>query len=102
MKQITRLLVVLASLSLVGCMGESTVTEVEPAVQPDQLVTTLEKVAETGEYDEVITGLTMGLEQSGHMDQAVAVQSFRNLSGPEEVKKLARALVKQIRKDGAP
>ena len=102
MKQKTHLLVVLAGLCLVGCSSGSEVVEIEPAVPEDQLVTTLETIAETGDYSEVLTSLTMGLEQAGHMDQAVAVQGFRNLPGPDDVKKLARALAKKIRKDGAP
>ena len=98
MNQISKVMVVLAGLFLVGCASEPEVVEVDPAVPPDQLVATLEKIAETGDYIETLNGLTMGLEQAGRMDEAVAVQNFSNLPGSEAVKKEARRLANHLQK----
>lgn len=101
MNQISKVMIVLAGLCLVGCASETETVEVDPAVPADQLVATLEKIAETGEYYEILNGLTMGLEQAGRMDEAVAVQNFSNLPGSEEVKKSARKLAQRLQKDAA-
>lgn len=98
MNQISKVMVALAGLCLVGCASETEMVEVDPAVPADQLVATLEKIAETGEYYEILSGLTMGLEQAGRMDEAVAVQNFNNLPGSEEVKKSARQLAQRLQK----
>lgn len=98
MIRLSKVMVVLAGLCVAGCASETETVEVDPAVPADQLVATLEQIAETGEYFEILNGLTMGLEQAGRMDEAVAVQNFNNLSGSEEVKKSARKLAERLQK----
>ncbi len=89
----------LLTLSLIGCSNSSTAApEVSPGLTRDQLIPTLQKIAETGKYDDVLQDLTVGLENAGHMEQAVAVQSFQEFSKPEDVKKLATKVVSSIKK----
>jgi hypothetical protein len=89
----------LLTLTLIGCSGNaSTTPEVSPGLTQDQLVPTLQKIAETGQYDTVLQDLTVGLENAGHMEQAVTVQRFNELSDPEDIKKLAAQVMKQIQK----
>ncbi len=95
------LVILFLTLTLVGCESNSTAApEVSPGLSQNQLVPTLEKIAETGEYFDVLQDLTVGLENAGHMEQAVAVQSFQELSDPEDVKKLAAKVVETIKKQG--
>lgn len=98
MKQLSKVVVLLTGMLAAGCAVDNEVVEVDPAVPADQLVATLEKIAETGDYNESLSGLTMGLEQAGRMDEAVAVQNFRNLPGSDEVKKVARKLAQKLQK----
>ncbi len=89
----------LLTLTLIGCSGgASTTPEVSPGLTQDQLVPTLQKIAETGQYDAVLQDLTVGLENAGHMEQAVTVQRFNELSNPEDIKKLAAQVMKSINK----
>ncbi|QDU50153.1 hypothetical protein [Gimesia panareensis] len=89
----------LLTLTLIGCSGSTpAVPEVSPGLTQDQLVPTLQKIAETGQYDTVLQDLTVGLENAGHMEQAVTVQRFNELSDPEDVKKLAAQVVDTIQK----
>lgn len=89
----------LLTLTLIGCSGSaSTTPEVSPGLTQDQLVPTLQKIAETGQYDAVLQDLTVGLENAGHMEQAVTVQRFNELSDPEDIKKLAAQVVATIQK----
>lgn len=101
MKQVQLTTVVLFWLCLIGCATDTATVEMEPPLDADQLVSTLEEIAETGNFTDVQTSLTSGLEKQGHMAQAVAVQTFQKLSGPDEVKKLARNLAKQLRSSPA-
>ncbi|HBL44816.1 hypothetical protein [Gimesia sp.] len=87
------------TLTLIGCESSSTAApEVSPGLSQNQLVPTLQKIAETGEYSAVLQDLTVGLENAGYMEQAVTVQSFNDLSDPEDVKKLAAKLVETMKK----
>ncbi|WP_417378451.1 hypothetical protein [Gimesia sp.] len=87
------------TLTLVGCESSSTAApEVSPGLTQNQLIPTLQKIAETGEYSDVLQDLTVGLENAGHMEQAVTVQSFNDLSEPEDVKKLAAKVVESLKK----
>ncbi|QDT42519.1 hypothetical protein Pan241w_26030 [Gimesia alba] len=89
----------LLTLTLIGCTNSTPAApEVSPGLTEAQLVPTLQKIAETGKYDDVLQDLTVGLENAGHMQQAVSVQSFQELSDPEEVKKLAAKVVKTLEK----
>ncbi|QDT27002.1 hypothetical protein Enr10x_23160 [Gimesia panareensis] len=89
----------LLTLTLIGCNSStSAVPEVSPGLTQDQLVPTLQKIAETGHYDTVLQDLTVGLENAGHMEQAVTVQRFNELSDPEDIKKLATQVVATIQK----
>jgi len=86
-------------LTFAGCNNSAPqAPEVSPGLTQDQLVPTLQQIAETGEYDTVLQDLTVGLENAGHMEQAVTVQSFQELSGPEDVKKRAAQLVQTLQK----
>ena len=82
-----------------GC-GNSTpaAPEVSPGLTEAQLVPTLQKIADTGKYENVLQDLTVGLENAGHMEQAVAVQSFQELNDEEQIKKRATAIVKTLQK----
>jgi len=96
MKLITILLLVLA---FHGCNNITPqAPEVSPGLTQEQLVPTLQKIAETGEYDAVLQDLTAGLENAGYMEEAVSVQSFQELSSPDDVKKLATSLAGRIHK----
>lgn len=96
MKQFAALLLIL---TFVGCNDSVPQTpEVSPGFTQDQLVPTLQKIAETGEYDTVLQDLTVGLENAGHMEQAITVQSFQELSSPEDVKKLAAKVAESLQK----
>tara|TARA_R110002124_G_scaffold73599_1_gene197380 strand:+ start:68 stop:370 length:303 start_codon:yes stop_codon:yes gene_type:complete len=87
------------TLTLAGCESSSTAApEVSPGLSQNQLVPTLEKIAETGEYSAVLQDLTVGLENAGHMEQAVSVQSFNELSDPEDVKNLATKVAESLKK----
>lgn len=88
----------LLSIALIGCNKTAPPPEVEPGISEAQLVPTLQKIAETGEYNDVLQDLTIGLENGGHMEEAVMVQSFQEQSDPEDVKKLAAKVVKRIQK----
>lgn len=86
-------------LTLAGCESSSTAApEVSPGLAQNQLAPTLQKIAETGEYSDVLQDLTVGLENAGHMEQAVTVQTFNDLSDPEDVKKLAEQVAETIKK----
>lgn len=90
---------ILLLLTFVGCNDSAPpAPEVSPGFTQDQLVPTLQKIAETGEYDTVLQDLTVGLENAGHMEQAVAVQSFQELSDPEDVKKRAAEVAETLQK----
>ncbi|WP_299465400.1 hypothetical protein [uncultured Gimesia sp.] len=96
MKLIPILLLVLA---FHGCHNNSPqAPAVSPGLTQEQLVPTLQKIAETGEYDAVLQDLTAGLENAGYMEEAVSVQSFQEFSKPEDVKKLATLLASRIQK----
>lgn len=89
----------LLTLTLIGCSNNTPAApEVSPGLTQAQLVPTLQKIAETGKYDDVLQDLTVGLENAGHMEQAVAVQSFQEISDPEEVKKRAAKVVETLEK----
>jgi len=89
----------LLTLALIGCSDSTPTTpEVSPGLTQDQLVPTLQKIAETGQYDAVLQDLTVGLENAGHMDQAATVQRFQELSDPEDIKQLAAQIVETIQK----
>ncbi|QDV50631.1 hypothetical protein [Gimesia fumaroli] len=89
----------LLTLTLIGCSNSTPAApEVSPGLTEAQLVPTLQKIAETGKYDDVLQDLTVGLENAGHMQQAVAVQSFQEISDPEDVKKQAAQVLETIKK----
>ncbi len=82
-----------------GCNNSTPKTpEISPGLSRDQLAPTLEQIAETGEYQSVLQDLTVGLENAGFMEQAVAVQNFQELSNPEAIKKLASKLADIVQK----
>ena len=96
MKNITLLCLLLI---MTGCNSATPpAPEVSPGLSKDQLVPTLQQIAKTGEYSNVLQDLTVGLENNGHMNQAVTVQGFQELSGPEEVKQLAAKVVESMKK----
>ncbi|QDU06702.1 hypothetical protein [Gimesia aquarii] len=83
---------------MVSCSSNAPQAEVSPGLTKDQLAPTLKKIAETGKYDTVLEDLTIGLENAGHMEEAVSVQNFPELSDPEDVKKLASKLADSLSK----
>lgn len=86
-------------LFLTSCnSGTPPTPEVSPGLTQDQLVPTLQQIARSGEYSDVLQDLTVGLENTGHMNEAVTVQSFQELSSPEEVRKLAAEIAQSIQK----
>lgn len=83
---------------MTSCSSSTPQPEVSPGLTKDQLAPTLKQIAETGEYDAVLEELTIGLENAGHMEEAVSVQNFQELSSPEDVKKLASKLADSLQK----
>ena len=81
---------------MTSCSSNAPQADVSPGLTKDQIVPTLKQIAETGEYDAVLEDLTIGLENAGHMEEAVSVQSFPERSDPEDVKKLASKLVESL------
>lgn len=86
----------LLTLSL-GC-GTQEVVQLPPVVTQDQLVGTLDQIAATGQYDDVLTGLTMGLEEAGLMGEAATVQQWPGMGDESRVKKSAKQLSKVVQK----
>jgi len=96
MRVLSHLLLLLA-LSGCGAPGAA-VVEVPPSVPRDQLVPTLQRIAETGDYYEVLGPLTAGLEEAGYMTQAAEIQEFAELSSkPERIKALAVKVAASIK-----
>jgi hypothetical protein len=86
-----------ALLASVGCAPSAQPAAVEMrAIPPDELVPTLEEIARTGEYSNVWNELTAGLEQSGHMSEAAAVQNFQYADSPQKVKAMATEIIRRL------
>lgn len=91
---------VLTCLLAVGC-GEQAEPIPEMAFTPipeAELQPTLEEIAETGDYGAILTDLTAGLEQAGHMQAAAMVQQFPSLQTKEEVKQHAQKIAASLGK----
>jgi len=83
-------------LSSFGCMDTPEAPDPTAGGMPaEELVVALQSIAETGEYRDVQTELTIGLEKEGLMEEAVTVQTFNDLS-QEEVKQAAEKLAKRL------
>ncbi len=85
------------------CLGACTkasppVASLYPELPAEQIVTTLEKIAETGEYKSVSMSLTASLEKAGYMREAATVQNFQYADSPEKVKAMAAELVNSVKK----
>ncbi|WP_437192860.1 hypothetical protein [Planctomicrobium sp. SH527] len=91
--------IVIVMLMFAGCgqSSSSHVTEEYKSVEPDQLVAVLKEIEKSGEFSAVLPGLSAGLEQAGFMNEAARIQSFTEMPA-EGVKKLAKAIAKEVEK----
>ena len=82
----------------IGCNTQEVVQLPSPVTQGD-LVSTLEQVANTGQYeDDVLTALTMGLEEAGMMDEAAHIQQWPAIDNQAKVKQLAKQVASRVTK----
>ncbi|QDS86407.1 hypothetical protein EC9_05690 [Rosistilla ulvae] len=82
----------------IGC-GAEEVVELPAPVEKTQLVATIDQIAATGQFDEeMLTGLTMGLEEAGLMGEAALVQQYPTMGDEAQVKKKAKQLSKDVKK----
>ncbi len=99
MNRMKFLIPILLLVCVVGCTQDQPgpISELYPGIPENQLVPTLQRIAETGEYQSVLMNLTVGLEEVGFMDEAARIQEFSGL--PEDkVKQLAAEIASQVRK----
>lgn len=86
------------AIAVTGCNNTSPpVAQPTPGLAADELVPTLERIAQTGEYKPVLTPLTAGLEQAGYMQEAAEVQAFAQAESPDAVKSLAANMAMRLR-----
>jgi len=97
---------VLRMMILVGCLGlvsgcgmlGSETPKPPPGIAKTELVSTLDEIAETGKYQDVLQQLTIGLESEGLMQEAASLQQFSNLDSEEIVKRRAKKLSSEVKK----
>jgi hypothetical protein len=91
-------LILLGLLALVFGCGTSDVSPPE-GISQDELVPTLDRIAETGQFEEeMLTELTAGLEKAGMMGEAATAQQLSSLSDAKQVKQLAKKLSVAVKK----
>ncbi|QDU75252.1 hypothetical protein Pan97_22820 [Bremerella volcania] len=91
---------------LVGCLGlvsgcgiwGNEASKPPPGIAKAELVATLDKIAETGKYQDVLQQLTIGLEREGLMQEAANLQQFSTLESEERVKRSAKKLSSEVKK----
>ncbi|QEG40120.1 hypothetical protein [Roseimaritima ulvae] len=80
-----------------GCSSQE-VVELPPPTSSDQLVAKLDQIAATGQYEDVLMELTMGLEEAGLMGEAVELQQCTTLDDEARVKQVAKQLSARVKK----
>lgn len=86
-------------LLIVGC-GDEADQNAGPVIKPipaENLVVTLDKIAETGKYDDILNDLSAGLEEVGMMGEAATVQQFPSFKNPAAVKHVAKQIADKLR-----
>lgn len=96
---LTRLLL-FAFLALVfGCAGSDVPPPPPEAISQDQLVPTLDQIAETGHLaDETLSALSSGLEQAGLVGEAASANQMASLGDEKQVKQFAKRLSAAVKK----
>lgn len=90
------LFICLLALAL-GCGSQEVVQLPAPTTQ-DQLVAKLDQIAATGQYEDVLLELTMGLEEAGLMGEAAQLQQCPSLGNEAKVKQVAKQLSARVKK----
>lgn len=89
-------------LLLLGCGGSDADSQAPlPGIPAESLQSTLNTIADTGEYRSVLRDLTAGLENAGKMEEAAMVQQFPTLNSPLQVKQLARRIAGKLHQEQA-
>ncbi|QDS96679.1 hypothetical protein FF011L_54910 [Roseimaritima multifibrata] len=81
----------------IGCSSKEVVQLPTPTTQ-DQLVVKLDQIASTGQYESVLTELTMGLEEAGLMGEAAELQQLPAFDDEAKVKQAAKKLTARVKK----
>ncbi len=80
-----------------GCGSQEVVQLPAPTTQ-DQLVAKLDQIAQTGQYEDVLLELTMGLEEAGLMGEAAQLQQCSTFNDDAKVKQVAKQLSARVKK----
>jgi len=93
----TALLLLCVSLFCPGCGGPGLpkLDERHQIMPASELVPTLRKIADTGEFREVLNPLSGGLEEAGFLEETARIQRFAELPA-DQVKKLAAEVADRV------
>lgn len=93
-----RFLLFVLVVAVLGCTS-SDVPPPPEGLSPDQLVVTLDQIAETGQLEEqTLLQLTIGLEEAGLMGVAASVQQIPAMGNERQVKQHAKRLSATVKK----
>ena len=94
-----RIVLLIAVGLVVGCGSSTEEVELPPGVGRAELGSTLDQIAKTGEFDTVLLGLTIGLEQEGLMQEAAMVQQIPDLGDEARVKRFAKQVSAAVKRE---